>query len=140
MSFAPAFRLPDRTSRTSIRRERPDRRGQWCGPAPGTGSVGCHPKAATSTSTTTSPYRGRPERRRRIQLRALSAARGTGGAGSQRFSEDEDGAIFHTYSRYARTNEYLVTAYQLLEVVPKGRDEAGLEWPMQCVRRYDGYG
>jgi hypothetical protein len=85
-------------------------------------------------------HRGRPERRRRIQLRALSAARGTGGAGSQRFSKDEDGAIFHTYSRYARTNEDLLTAYQLLDLVPKGRDEAGLEWPMQCVRRHDEYG
>ena len=53
---------------------------------------------------------------------------------------DEDGAIFHTYSRYARTNEHLLTAYQLLDLVPKGRDEAGLEWPMQCVRRHDEYG
>jgi predicted dithiol-disulfide oxidoreductase (DUF899 family) len=70
----------------------------------------------------------------------LSAARGTGGAGSQRFSKDEDGAIFHTYSRYAQTKEDLLTAYQLLDLVPKGRDEAGLEWPVQCVRRHDEYG
>lgn len=35
--------------------------------------------------------------------------------------------IFHTYSRYARANEDLLTAYQLLDLVPKGRDEAGLE-------------
>ncbi|MDA3039569.1 MAG: DUF899 family protein [Actinomycetota bacterium] len=50
-----------------------------------------------------------------------------------------DGEIFHTYSAYSRGLDPLNGAYQLLDLAPKGRDEAGLEWPMAWLRRHDSY-
>ena len=51
----------------------------------------------------------------------------------------ENGAIYHTYSTYARGLDMLNSAYQLLDLVPKGRDEQGLEFSMQWLRRRDEY-
>jgi len=51
----------------------------------------------------------------------------------------DDGAIFHTYSTYARGLDMLNSAYQLLDLVPKGRAEQGLEFSMQWLRRRDEY-
>ena len=56
------------------------------------------------------------------------------------FARDASGAIFHTYSTYARGGEPLIGAYYLLDMVPKGRDEEGLPWPMAWVRHHDRYG
>ena len=50
-----------------------------------------------------------------------------------------DGQIFHTYSCYARGLDMLNGAYHLLDLVPKGRDEQGLSYPMAWVRRHDQY-
>lgn len=50
-----------------------------------------------------------------------------------------DAEVFHTYSAYARGVERLVGTYQLLDLVPKGRSEAGLPWPMAWVRHHDRY-
>ena len=49
----------------------------------------------------------------------------------------EDGSIFHTYSAYARGIDLVNTAYNYLDLVPKGRDEGdqGQSW----VRRHDEY-
>jgi predicted dithiol-disulfide oxidoreductase (DUF899 family) len=47
---------------------------------------------------------------------------------------------FHTYSSYARGPEMLLGAYYFLDLVPKGRDEAGLPFPMAWVRHHDRYG
>ena len=55
------------------------------------------------------------------------------------FYKDETGAIFHTYSAYARGLDILVGAYNLLDLVPKGRDEAALPWTMAWVRHHDRY-
>jgi len=55
------------------------------------------------------------------------------------FQRDEDGAIFHTYSTYSRGLDALNGTYQLLDLVPKGRDEASLEYPMAWVRLKDRY-
>lgn len=55
------------------------------------------------------------------------------------FYKDATGAIFHTYSCYARGMDMMNTAYQYLDLVPRGRDEARLEWPMAWVRRRDSY-
>jgi predicted dithiol-disulfide oxidoreductase (DUF899 family) len=55
------------------------------------------------------------------------------------FSKDADGQIFHTYSCYARGLDMLNGAYHLLDLVPKGRDEQGLSFPMAWVRRHDQY-
>jgi predicted dithiol-disulfide oxidoreductase (DUF899 family) len=56
------------------------------------------------------------------------------------FFKDERGAIFHTYSTYARGGEPFIGAYQVLDRVPKGRNEDGLPWPMAWVRHHDKYG
>jgi predicted dithiol-disulfide oxidoreductase (DUF899 family) len=55
------------------------------------------------------------------------------------FAKDTSGAVFHTYSSYARGGESFIGAYQFLDMVPKGRDEAGLPWPMAWVRHHDRY-
>ena len=55
------------------------------------------------------------------------------------FAKAEDGQIFHTYSCYARGLDMLNGAYQLLDLLPKGRDEQGLPYPMAWVRRHDKY-
>jgi predicted dithiol-disulfide oxidoreductase (DUF899 family) len=56
------------------------------------------------------------------------------------FYKDEDGTVFHTYSTYARGLDSILGVYRLLDVVPKGRDEAELPYPMAWVRRHDRYG
>jgi predicted dithiol-disulfide oxidoreductase (DUF899 family) len=55
------------------------------------------------------------------------------------FYKDETGAIFHTYSAYARGLESLIGTYQFLDFVPKGRDEDGLAFTMSWVRHHDKY-
>jgi predicted dithiol-disulfide oxidoreductase (DUF899 family) len=53
------------------------------------------------------------------------------------FYQDPTGRLFHTYSTYARGIEPLNVDYQLLDLVPRGRDEQGRGpyW----VRRHDEY-
>jgi predicted dithiol-disulfide oxidoreductase (DUF899 family) len=55
------------------------------------------------------------------------------------FYKDPAGRIFHTYSAYARGIDMLNVAYHYLDLVPKGRDEAGHEFPQFWVRRHDEY-
>jgi predicted dithiol-disulfide oxidoreductase (DUF899 family) len=56
------------------------------------------------------------------------------------FYKDSIGTIFHTYSCYARGLDMLNVAYHYLDLTPKGRDEAGLPFPMAWVRYHDAYG
>ena len=53
------------------------------------------------------------------------------------FAKDGSGAVFHTYSAYARGIDALNVAYQVLDLVPKGRDESSE--PMSWLRRRDEY-
>jgi predicted dithiol-disulfide oxidoreductase (DUF899 family) len=53
------------------------------------------------------------------------------------FYKDQTGRVFHTYSTYARGIDMLNVDYQYLDLVPKGRDEAG-RGPF-WVRRHDEY-
>ena len=55
------------------------------------------------------------------------------------FFKDEGGAIFHTYSCYSRGIDILNTAYNYLDLTPKGRDEAGLPYTMAWVKHHDQY-
>jgi len=57
--------------------------------------------------------------------------------GISTFYKDASGRIFHTYSTYARGIDLMNTAYNYLDLVPKGRDEGGRGpyW----VRRHDEY-
>lgn len=47
--------------------------------------------------------------------------------------------IFHTYSTFARGTETGLNTYNYLDLVPKGRDEDGLYFPMAWVRHHDRY-
>ena len=46
-------------------------------------------------------------------------------SGNSVFYKDESGAIYHTYSNYARGGEDFLGIYRILEVTPKGRNEHG---------------
>ena len=56
------------------------------------------------------------------------------------FYKDESGSIYHTYSAYSRGLDAVNGAYQLLDLAPKGRDEAGLPWSMAWLKHRDKYG
>ncbi|MBJ6764385.1 thioredoxin family protein [Myxococcaceae bacterium JPH2] len=56
------------------------------------------------------------------------------------FSKDSSGAVFHTYSTFARGIERVNAAYQLIDLLPKGRDENPSGHPMSWLRRRDEYG
>jgi predicted dithiol-disulfide oxidoreductase (DUF899 family) len=56
------------------------------------------------------------------------------------FYRNEAGDVFHTYSTYGRGVEVMMGTYRLLDLVPKGRDEAGLPDTMVWVRHHDKYG
>lgn len=55
------------------------------------------------------------------------------------FARDAAGAVYHTYSTYGRGVEVVMTTYDLLDLVPKGRDEAGQEYTMAWIRHHDRY-
>ena len=55
------------------------------------------------------------------------------------FSKNAAGDVCHTYSSYGRGLDARIGAYQWLDLVPKGRDESGLAFPMDWVRRHDEY-
>ena len=56
------------------------------------------------------------------------------------FYKDADGAIFHTYSSYARAGENYLGTYQLLDVTPKGRNETGPNFAFpDWARHHDRY-
>ena len=61
------------------------------------------------------------------------------GPGVSVFAKDAVGEVFHTYSSYARGLDILVGTYNLLDHVPKGRDEDGLGFSMSWVRHHDRY-
>jgi predicted dithiol-disulfide oxidoreductase (DUF899 family) len=47
--------------------------------------------------------------------------------------------FYHTYSTYARGLDMMNGAYHYLDLVPKGRDEVGLKYPMEWPRWHDRY-
>lgn len=59
--------------------------------------------------------------------------------GASVFFKDEAGTIYHTYSTYSRGLDMLIGTYHFLDLVPKGRDEDHLSWPMEWVRHHDKY-
>ncbi len=63
----------------------------------------------------------------------------TEGPGLSVFYKDDDGQIFHTHSGYARGLDMFLTAYNFLDLVPKGRDEADLPYSMGWLRLHDSY-
>ncbi len=63
----------------------------------------------------------------------------TEGPGVSVFFKDESGKVFHTYSGYARGLDIFLTAYNFLDIVPKGRDEVALDYSMAWVKLHDAY-
>jgi predicted dithiol-disulfide oxidoreductase (DUF899 family) len=55
------------------------------------------------------------------------------------FAKDDAGAIYHTYSCYARGLDMLNGAYHVLDLVPKGRDEQDLPANMAWLKLHDEY-
>ena len=55
------------------------------------------------------------------------------------FSCLADGTLAHSYSTYARGLDILNTAYHLLDMTPKGRNEDALPHSMAWLRRRDQY-
>jgi predicted dithiol-disulfide oxidoreductase (DUF899 family) len=64
---------------------------------------------------------------------------GEEGYGLSVLYKDTNGDIYHTYSTYGRGMESFMGTYNLLDCVPKGRDEQGLPFPMAWVRHHDRY-
>jgi predicted dithiol-disulfide oxidoreductase (DUF899 family) len=62
-------------------------------------------------------------------------------AGISAFYKDQTGAVFHTYSCYARGLDIVNGAYNFLDLAPKGRDEEKKEGvnPQHWVRYHDAY-
>jgi predicted dithiol-disulfide oxidoreductase (DUF899 family) len=55
------------------------------------------------------------------------------------FYRDEKNEVFHTYSAFGRGIDLMNTAYNYLDLVPKGRDEDGLPFAMTWTRIRDEY-
>ncbi|MDD9908980.1 MAG: thioredoxin family protein [Ahrensia sp.] len=55
------------------------------------------------------------------------------------FATDGDGQVYHTYSSYSRGLDNIMAIYHYLDLLPKGRDEEGLAFAMEWVKRHDEY-
>jgi predicted dithiol-disulfide oxidoreductase (DUF899 family) len=60
-------------------------------------------------------------------------------SGRSVFMRDESGAIFHTYSSFARGGEIHLGTYAYLDIVPKGRQETAGGNLSEWVHRHDSY-
>ena len=61
------------------------------------------------------------------------------GPGASVFYKNGGGDVFHTYSTYGRGLDILLGTYNVLDLMPKGRDEDGLIFSMAWVRHHDKY-
>jgi predicted dithiol-disulfide oxidoreductase (DUF899 family) len=55
------------------------------------------------------------------------------------FGRNDAGEVLHTYSCHGRGIDMFNSAYQYLDLVPKGRDEDGFDFAMRWVHRHDQY-
>jgi predicted dithiol-disulfide oxidoreductase (DUF899 family) len=81
----------------------------------------------------------RPEEREQAFYNYARGKQGADREGASTFYKDEAGAIFHTYSTYARGIDLLNTAYNFIDLTAKGRDEAALPNSQAWVRHHDRY-
>lgn len=61
------------------------------------------------------------------------------GPGFSVFEKDQSGNIYHTYSTYARGLDIFNSAYHIMDMTPKGRNEDDLPFTMAWLRRHDQY-
>ena len=47
--------------------------------------------------------------------------------------------MFHTYSTFGRGVEVMMGAYNMMDLMPKGRDERDVPYKMDWVRHHDRY-
>jgi predicted dithiol-disulfide oxidoreductase (DUF899 family) len=59
--------------------------------------------------------------------------------GVSAFYRNAAGEVFHTYSTYGRGVEVMMGTYDLLDIMPKGRDEDNAAFTMDWVRHHDRY-
>jgi predicted dithiol-disulfide oxidoreductase (DUF899 family) len=59
--------------------------------------------------------------------------------GISAFYKNDAGEIFHTYSTYGRGVEVMMGTYNMLDLMPKGRDERDVNHKMEWVRHHDRY-
>jgi predicted dithiol-disulfide oxidoreductase (DUF899 family) len=59
--------------------------------------------------------------------------------GISAFYKDDAGNVFHTYSTYGRGVEVMMGTYNMLDLMPKGRDERDVDHKMEWVRHHDRY-
>lgn len=55
------------------------------------------------------------------------------------FNRTEDNRVFLSYQTFSRGLDMLNTAYHILDLTPKGRDEDELPWTMAWLQRHDAY-
>lgn len=55
------------------------------------------------------------------------------------FARDTGGQVYHTYSTFGRGVEFIMGAYRLIDLVPKGRSEEGMAYGMEWLRHHDRY-
>jgi len=60
-------------------------------------------------------------------------------SGRSIFFKDETGAVFHTYSSFARGGEIMLPTYGLLDMTPKGRNETRNGNLTDWVKHHDRY-
>jgi predicted dithiol-disulfide oxidoreductase (DUF899 family) len=61
-------------------------------------------------------------------------------SGRSVFYKDSEGDIFHTYSSYARGGDLMLGTYNILDLMPKGRNETGPNHNLtDWVRHHDRY-
>jgi predicted dithiol-disulfide oxidoreductase (DUF899 family) len=59
--------------------------------------------------------------------------------GVSAFYKDDAGDVFHTYSTYGRGVEVMMGTYNMLDLMPQGRDERDVEYKMEWLRHHDRY-
>ncbi|NND76283.1 MAG: DUF899 domain-containing protein [Ilumatobacter sp.] len=55
------------------------------------------------------------------------------------FNRTDDGRVFLSYQTFSRGLDMLNSTYHHLDLTPKGRDEDGLGYSMEWLRRHDAY-
>lgn len=60
-------------------------------------------------------------------------------AGVSIFTRDAESNIYLSYQTFSRGLDMLNTAYHMLDLTPKGRDEDSLPWGMAWLHRHDAY-
>jgi predicted dithiol-disulfide oxidoreductase (DUF899 family) len=59
--------------------------------------------------------------------------------GISAFYKDDAGDVFHTYSTFGRGVEVMMGTYNMLDLMPNGRDERDVPYKMEWVRHHDRY-